>query len=845
MVRRGFKTTVIATVIAMMLSPNFSALAQTGKSNTLGSWKLENNAWVFLDGEGKQVKGWVVYNQEWYYLNPENGQLKMGWLQLDGKWYFLSTEAGAMQGRLLTGWQWIDGYCYYFYGNDDSRYGELLVNGRTPDGYYVNQSGHWLQGEGGEAVYEAGRGLSSAASEQQVAGASRALPGQVLGASRAIAAPGGGSFGGGGGGGSTGGGATASTTGGAGTATAGATTAGAATGTATGGSAAGTAGTAGESATVGGATGASTGTEANATTGAESNASGSTGETTGTTTPSTEKPGETVTPGTSENTTQPGGNTTETPGTENGGNTEKPGTENGGNTEKPVETETPGNSGTSENTNQPGGTTEKPGTENGGNNAEKPGETENSGNSENTTQPGGNTENSGTETGGTTTEKPGETETSGTSENTTQPGGTTEEKPGTENGGTTTEKPGETVTPGTSENTTQPGGTTEEKPGTENGGTTTEKPGETETPGNSKNTTQPGGIPEETPGTLPENNLKDWPIAYHFEYDAEKKSFLLFFGKNENPALVKQFLYRNVDVMVNDSLYELGDWDEDLNIPENKYIYALKWDIKEKGYFNALRLNRAAFHEGVNTLEFAPDGYKPVIFNFNVTKRMLQDLKKLDKLQYHFEYKSVPGSYNVKIVKFEKLKQEQKQYLKSLKTLEVDGVSYTNVVDQRYEDLCAGGRHAFMVQKDSLDLAIGNPPQEYGVHRIILHSEDYEDIEISYEEEKAMSAPVMKKLVKKDAQGYYELSFEGDRADVQNYLKSIKSLTVAGRAYGQMAPFHADLLKMGEKFSFGDSKSEKKVEDLLLFSIPTANADKKQEIRIEAEGYEVATIPLS
>ena len=774
MVRRGLKTTVIATVMAMMLAPSFSAFAQTGKSNTSGSWQVENNAWVFRNAEGQSVKGWVVYNQEWYYLNPENGQLKTGWLQLDGKWYFLSTESGAQQGRLLTGWQWIDGYCYYLMPTDDNNYGVLVVNGKTPDGYYVNQSGQWLHGENGDAVYEAGKGLPSAASSQQVAGASRALPGQVLGASRAIAAPGGGSFGGGGGGGSTGGGATTSTTGGAGTATAGAATAGTSTGTATGGSAAGTAGTAGESATVGGATGASTGTEANATTGAESNASGSTGETTGTTTPSTEKPGETVTPGTSENTTQPGGNTTETPGTENGGNTEKPGTENGGN------------------------------------NAEKPGETENSGNSENTTQPGGNTENSGTETGGTTTEKPGETETSGTSEN-----------------------------------TTQPGGTTEEKPGTENGGTTTEKPGETETPGNSENTTQPGGIPEETPGTLPENNLKDWPIAYHFEYDAEKKSFLLFFGKNENPALVKQFLYRNVDVMVNDSLYELGDWDEDLNIPENKYIYALKWDIKEKGYFNALRLNRAAFHEGVNTLEFAPDGYKPVIFNFNVTKRMLQDLKKLDKLQYHFEYKSVPGSYNVKIVKFEKLKQEQKQYLKSLKTLEVDGVSYTNVVDQRYEDLCAGGRHAFMVQKDSLDLAIGNPPQEYGVHRIILHSEDYEDIEISYEEEKAMSAPVMKKLVKKDAQGYYELSFEGDRADVQNYLKSIKSLTVAGRAYGQMAPFHADLLKMGEKFSFGDSKSEKKVEDLLLFSIPTANADKKQEIRIEAEGYEVATIPLS
>ena len=795
MVRRGLKTTVIATVMAMMLAPSFSAFAQTGKSNTSGSWQVENNAWVFRNAEGQSVKGWVVYNQEWYYLNPENGQLKTGWLQLDGKWYFLSTESGAQQGRLLTGWQWIDGYCYYLMPTDDNNYGVLVVNGRTPDGYYVNQSGQWLHGENGDAVYEAGKGLPSAASSQQVAGASRALPGQVLGASRAIAAPGGGSFGGGGGGGSTGGGATASTTGGAGNATAGTSTgtatSGTSTGTATGGSTAGTTGAVGESATTSGTSGASTGaeantstgSEANTSTGAESNTSGSSSETAGTTTPSTEGTGAST--------------GTETPGTQ---------------PEAPV---TPG---------QP----ENSGTETGGNTTEKPGENVTPGTSENTNQPGGTNE----ETPGTQPEKPG-----------TENGGNTTEKPGTETGGNTTEKPVETETSGNAENTNQPGGTTENS-GTENGGNTTEKPGENVTPGTPENTTQPVDNTEEPPETQPENNLKDWPFAYHFEYDAEKKSFLLFFGENENPALVKQFLHRYVEVMVNDSLYDLGDWNEDLIKKENKYIYALKWDIKEKGYFNALRLNRAAFHEGINTLEFAPDGYKPVIFNFNVTKGMLQDLKKLDKLQYQFEYKSVPGSYNVKIVKFENLNQEQKQYLKSLKTLEVDGVSYTNVDDQRYEDLCAGGRHVFMLLKDSLDIAIGNPPQEYGVHRISLQSEDYEDIEISYEEEKAMPAPTAHNPEKK-AQGYYELSFEGDRADIQNYLKSIKSLTVAGRTYGQMASFRADLLKMGEKFSFGDSTGDKKVEDLLLFSIPTVDADKKQEILIEAEGYEVATIPLS
>ena len=614
MVRRGFKTTVIATVIAMMLSPNFSALAQTGKSNTLGSWKLENNAWVFLDGEGKQVKGWVVYNQEWYYLNPENGQLKMGWLQLDGKWYFLSTEAGAMQGRLLTGWQWIDGYCYYFYGNDDGRYGELLVNGRTPDGYYVNQSGHWLQGEGGEAVYEAGRGLSSAASAQQVAGASRALPGQVLGASRAIAAPGGGSFGGGGGGGSTGGGGTT----------------------------------------------ASVSTPAVGTTGSTST--------------------QPVTP------VQP-------------------------ETEAPV---TP-----------------------------------------------------------------------------TQP---------------ETENP---VTP------TQP---------------------EKETP------IQPEK-PVEDSHNEEEESLKDWPFEHRFEYDAEKKSFLLFFGENEDTKLVKEFLSRNVEVMVNDSHYELGDWTDDLRDAENKYIYALKWDIKERGYYNALRLARSAFHEGDNTVEFAPDGYKPLVFNFKVKRGMLQELKKLEKLQYHFEEKVLTGSYNVKIVKFENLSAEQKACITGLKTLEVDGVSYTKVEDQRYEDLCADGRHAFMILNGTSDLAIGNPPKEYATHKISLHPEGYEDIEITYEKLENEPAPLRRKLEKKP--GYYELSFQGSREDIQAYLTNIKKLTVAEREFGQMASFHTDLLSMGEKYTFGDSEGKKKVEDLLLFSVPTANADKKQEIRIESEGYELNIIPLS
>ena len=609
MVRRGLKTTVIATVMAMMLAPSFSAFAQTGKSNTSGSWQVENNAWVFRNAEGQSVKGWVVYNQEWYYLNPENGQLKTGWLQLDGKWYFLSTESGAQQGRLLTGWQWIDGYCYYLMPTDDNNYGVLVVNGRTPDGYYVNQSGQWLHGENGDAVYEAGKGLPSAASSQQVAGASRALPGQVLGASRAIAAPGGGSFGGGGGGGSTGGGATASTTGGAGTATAGAATAGTAT-------AAGTA--------------------------------------TGITTPSIEG------------------------------------------TETPV------------------------------------------------------------------------------------------------------------------------------------------SPAQPETP------------------AQPENNLKNWPGTHTLSYDAAKNCFVLSFDEGNQINELQELLLSINKVTVNQTEYAVGDAKTDLSKEANTYCHDLRGKEKVRGYLNALNFNKKSFHEGENTIEIQADGYNPVTIHINATKEELQDekltLKKPEKLTTPKDFdRTEAGEYNVKLFAFNNLSEGQKEYLSALNEVVIDDVHYQKIEEKYFDDFVRLGKPRFFIVSEgtSITLNLNYYPKEAGAHNLTLRADGYEDLLIKYTQEKAKSAPVMNKLEKKEAQGYYELSFQGDRKSVQNYLKSIKTLTVAGRTYGQMAPFSADLLKMGEKFSFGDSKGEKELADLLLFSIPTDNVDKEQEIRIEAEGYEVATIPLS
>ena len=759
MVRRGLKTTVIATVMAMMLAPSFSAFAQTGKSNTSGSWQVENNAWVFRNAEGQSVKGWVVYNQEWYYLNPENGQLKTGWLQLDGKWYFLSTESGAQQGRLLTGWQWIDGYCYYLMPTDDSNYGVLVVNGRTPDGYYVNQSGQWLHGENGDAVYETGKGLPSAASSQQVAGASRALPGQVLGASRAIAAPGGGSFGGGGGGGSTGGGATASTTGGAGTATTGTSTAGAdttgtSTGTATGGSAAGTATPSTEG------TGASTSTE----------------------TPGTQ-PETPVTPVQPENPTQP-----ETPVTP-------------AQPENPTQPETPVTPAQPENPTQP----ETPVTPTQPENPTQPETPVTPAQPENPTQP----------------------ETPAQPENPTQP-----------------ETP---VTPAQPENPTQP-----ETPVTPTQPETPaqpENPTQPETPAQPENPTQP-----ETPETpsQPENNLKNWPGTHTLSYDAAKDCFVLSFDEGKQIQELQELLLSINKVTVNQTEYAVGDAKTDLSKEANTYCHDLRGKEKVRGYLNALNFNKKSFHEGENTVEIQADGYNPVTLHVNATKEELQDekltLKKPEKLTTPKDFdRTEAGEYNVKLFAFNNLSEGQKEYLSALNEVVIDDVHYQKIEEKYFDDFVRLGKPRFFIVSEgtSITLNLNYYPKEAGAHNLTLRADGYEDLLIKYTQEKAKSAPVMNKLEKKEAQGYYELSFQGDRKSVQNYLKSIKTLTVAGRTYGQMAPFSADLLKMGEKFSFGDSKGEKELADLLLFSIPTDNVDKEQEIRIEAEGYEVATIPLS
>lgn len=184
MVRKGWKNAAILTAMSLMLLPTFQAYAVTARQNTNGNFVEEEGNWRFKTPEGSKIEGWVVSNNEWFYLDPATGNLRSGWLRLsDGQTYFLYTIHDGNFGKAVNGWNWIDGYCYYFETADNGQNGILKTNGRTADGYLVDAAGRWVNESTGEAVYEAGKGLPSSESDQQVAGANRPIP-PVAGVSR-------------------------------------------------------------------------------------------------------------------------------------------------------------------------------------------------------------------------------------------------------------------------------------------------------------------------------------------------------------------------------------------------------------------------------------------------------------------------------------------------------------------------------------------------------------------------------------------------------------------------------------------------------------------------------------
>ena len=350
-----------------------------------------------------------------------------------------------------------------------------------------------------------------------------------------------------------------------------------------------------------------------------------------------------------------------------------------------------------------------------------------------------------------------------------------------------------------------------------------------------------------------------WPSKSTIAYDSDKKCFVLAFEKDSNLDEINQFLQNDIKIFVTNpenktTEYSLGNPNQNLMRAGNIFCHDLIGEEKKSYRFNALNISRAAFEAGDNKVQIQVEGYASKEYICQVSKQQLEDgiagLKDFGEVETKIDDDVRTGVYRVKLVSFRNLTKAQQESLKNLKTLFVDDIEYHEVNTETLQDLCQIGPPSFMSWTKGNDFyfAIGNPPKEMGSHSITIQPEEYKDIKLSYvqKEKKLVKAPEVLELKLNAGKKYYQLSFKGDdRVSKYSYLNGIKSFVVAGQTYTRMGSFHPELLSMGAKYILDDSTNAKAFEDILLFSVPTANGDKKQEIRIEAEGYKVATIPLS
>ena len=114
-------------------------------------WKLIEDNWIYLEGDGKLKLGWFNENNLWYYLQGDgsmvtglkkidgqlysfydNGSMQTGWKNINSNWYYFKSS-----GEMATGWIY-DGNNYYLYDNGAMAKGWINIDGLW---YLLSSSG--------------------------------------------------------------------------------------------------------------------------------------------------------------------------------------------------------------------------------------------------------------------------------------------------------------------------------------------------------------------------------------------------------------------------------------------------------------------------------------------------------------------------------------------------------------------------------------------------------------------------------------------------------------------------------------------------------------------------------
>ena len=111
----------------------------TQANNPIGTWKVENNNWVFYDNLNRKVYNkWITYNNNTYYFD-QYGYMAVGWKKIGINWYYFNKN-----GSMFTGWLEYNKDEWYYL---DAETGKMADSDKYINGEFFNfnRDGKWIK----------------------------------------------------------------------------------------------------------------------------------------------------------------------------------------------------------------------------------------------------------------------------------------------------------------------------------------------------------------------------------------------------------------------------------------------------------------------------------------------------------------------------------------------------------------------------------------------------------------------------------------------------------------------------------------------------------------------------
>ena len=106
---------------------------------TANDWAKDSAGWMYMDANGKPVKGkWIQVDGSWYYMKSSGYMAANQWAKDSGGWMWLNKSGKITR----SAWIQDGGYWYYLKSNGYMATGTQTIDGKT---YKFDSQGRWIK----------------------------------------------------------------------------------------------------------------------------------------------------------------------------------------------------------------------------------------------------------------------------------------------------------------------------------------------------------------------------------------------------------------------------------------------------------------------------------------------------------------------------------------------------------------------------------------------------------------------------------------------------------------------------------------------------------------------------